>query len=139
MVCVGCGEVCKGKENEQTMRRKPYPLEKLSASTRARYEYENRNGCKCARCGKPIYPHWKYCREHSLVSILLDMDVTNKKRVPLHKQENDRVWKLLEDEMKAHAKLKEQYARLQENFYTLAQKGITKMIYELSTHPSHKD
>ena len=67
------------------------------------------------------------------------MDTINKKGVSLCKQENDRVWRLLEDEMKAHAELKEQYAQLQENFHKLAESGIRKVLYDLSTQTRHTD
>lgn len=45
---------------------------------------------KCSTCGKPIYPHWKYCQEHTRGNILLDMDTaTKKKKVPLIRSVHD--------------------------------------------------
>lgn len=55
------------------------------------------------------------------------MDVNPKKiGVTLCKQENDRVWKLLEAEMKDHGDLKEQYAKLQDDFHELYRDGFEK-------------
>lgn len=96
----------------------------------------NYQPANCATCNKEIFPHWKYCQEHTKNNIILDMDV-NKFGVSLCKQENDRVWKLLEAELKAHAELKEQYAQLQENFHKLAESGIRKVLYDLSTQTRH--
>jgi len=88
----------------------------------------------CVTCGKDIFPHWKYCQEHTKNNILLDMDV-NKFGVPLCKQENDRVWAMLENEMKEHALLKEQYEKLQYNYELLYRHGFEKFIEkQLSTH-----
>lgn len=97
-------------------------------------KYKNKQiHAQCATCGKDIYPHWKYCQEHTGRNILLDMDI-NKFGVSLNKKENDRLWALLEDEMKAHALLKEQYARLQDNFEMVLHHGVREYIDELSTY-----
>ena len=96
-------------------------------------ETRNYIPAKCSTCGKPIYPHWKYCQEHTRGNILLDMDTAKPKRVSLFKQENERLWRLLEEEMKAHAILKEQYARLQDNFHDLAEYGVSWYITKLSS------
>lgn len=66
------------------------------------------------------------------------MDTINKKGVPLCKQENVRVWKLLEEELKKNAQLKEQNEQLQNNFELLYRHGFEKfMETHLSTPLGH--
>lgn len=79
---------------------------------------------KCSTCGKSIYPHWKYCQEHTRGNILLDMDIQYKS---LARREQDRLEKRLDaletayvNEHHDHQKLKLQYETLLDNFNTLA-------------------
>lgn len=35
---------------------------------------------KCSTCGRDVFPHWKYCQEHTRGNILLDMDTIAKQK-----------------------------------------------------------
>lgn len=84
----------------------------------------------CKTCNKPIYPHWKYCQEHTRGNILLDMDtqyiskaVQEQKRLESRLSKIEKVYAI---EHADHQLLKEQYAKLQEDFHTLANIGFEK-------------
>lgn len=62
------------------------------------------------------------------------MDTVKPKGVSLCKQENERLWRLLEEEMKAHAKLKEQYAQSQDIISILVKHGVQKLLNNGYTH-----
>ena len=90
---------------------------------------------KCKVCGKDIFPHWKYCQEHTRGNILLDMDIQYRS---LARQEQARLEKRLEALERAyvhehhdHQKLKEQYDKLQENFNLLASFKGSQIIKQL--------
>lgn len=105
------------------------PINSLSASTRERYERRNKNSNKCLTCGIDIYPHWKYCQEHTRGNILLDMDTHYISKAVQEKRLSSRLSlfeKMYAIEHADHQLLKEQYAELQENFHTLARDGFEK-------------
>ncbi len=83
----------------------------------------------CKTCNKPIYPHWKYCQEHTRGNILLDMDTQYVSKAVQEKRLSSRLSlfeKMYTIEHADHQLLKEQYAELQENFHTLARDGFEK-------------
>ena len=83
----------------------------------------------CKTCNKPIYPHWKYCQEHTRGNILLDMDTQYVSKAVQEKRLASRLSlfeKMYTIEHADHQLLKEQYAELQDNFHTLARDGFEK-------------
>lgn len=93
---------------------------------------------KCTVCGIAVFPHWKYCQEHTKGNILLDMDV-NKKGVSLQKQEVKRWMTRWEQEAKDHARLKELYDTLQEDFLRLHKDGYEKFMRQQLSTPTRHD